>query len=198
VATGLIGRHNVQNLLAAAALVGCFALTHFTHAAGVHERVSATATHPRDHRGGVTLILQDRYLLLIALTVFILNLINTTGDFLLAQLVNRRAEAIALGAVDGARARQQFIGAFYWDFQTWVSALTALAQIVVVARVFKKMGIARALFLLPAFAITGYGASALMPGLALMAAVIAWWLINSGNTAPSTPLARSSGAGYSR
>jgi AAA family ATP:ADP antiporter len=111
--------------------------------------------------------MNDRYLLLIGISVLLLNLVNTNGDFILAQMVSAKAKAVyAAGA-----ARQQFIGGFYGDFQTWVSALTALVQILLVSRLFKTIGVGRALFLLPALAMTGYGAAAALPGLALVATV---------------------------
>ena len=155
-------------LVAAAALAICIFLTHASHGAGLRhrERTGKEAlSADRDSRGGFTLVVRDRYLLLIGLSVFVLNLINTNGDFILARLVHLRAEALA------APDRQRFIGTFYGDFQTYVSVLTAVAQIVVVGRVFKWVGVAGALFCMPVIAVTGYGASALVPALTLVATV---------------------------
>jgi hypothetical protein len=42
----------------------------------------------------LALILRDRYLLLIAGAVMLLTLVNTTGDFIVAQFVNGKAHAI--------------------------------------------------------------------------------------------------------
>jgi AAA family ATP:ADP antiporter len=86
---------------------------------------------------------------------------------MLAQLVNARAHAVSAGGA----SRQQFIAGFYGDFQTYVGVGTALMQVLLVGRLFKKIGIAHCLFLLPVFAFAGYGASALLPGLALVAVV---------------------------
>jgi len=94
-----------------------------------------------------------------------LNFVNTTGDFILARMVNDSAQALP------ASERKHFIGAFYGDFQTWVSTLTAVIQIVVVGRVFKRMGIGRALLFLPFVAVVGYGASAILPLLAVVGTV---------------------------
>jgi AAA family ATP:ADP antiporter len=155
-------------LVAAALLIGCVAFTHAGHQAGLRHRRQFPAAHrqaERDRRGGFTLVLHDRYLLLIAISVFILNLINTTGDFILAEMVNRQAHAVA----DTVEARRRFIGAFYGDFQTWVSSLTAIAQILLVARVFKTIGIGRSLWVVPVLAIAGYGGTVVLPGLALLA-----------------------------
>ena len=154
-------------LLAAALLAGCMVLTHKSHGAGLghRERVPDGPAHERDERGGFTLVIGDRYLLLIGLSVLFLNFVNTTGDFILAGMVNDRAQLLAV------TARRHFIGAFYGDFQTWVSTLTAVIQIVVVGRVFKKVGVGGALLFLPLLAVTGYGVAALAPLLAIVATV---------------------------
>jgi ATP:ADP antiporter, AAA family len=161
-------------LVAAALLTGCIALTHHGHMAGLAHRRLIPATHhsaPRDHRGGFGLVKHDRYLMLIAASVVILNLINTTGDFILAQIVNEHARTLATGAADATAVRRQFIAAFYGDFQTWVTVLTAVAQFLVVARVFKAIGVGHALYVLPIIAVTGYGATLLLPVLAVVACV---------------------------
>ena len=154
-------------LVAAGLLLGCAVLTHATQGAGTSHRtrVPDGVAGPRDARGGFTLVLRDRYLLLIGASVLALNLINTTGDFMLAQLVNARALTLAAGA------RHHFIGAFYGDFQTYISVLTAVVQILVVARVFKSVGVGSALLFMPLLAVSGYGASAFAPLLAVVATV---------------------------
>jgi AAA family ATP:ADP antiporter len=138
-----------------------------SHGAGLghRERVPDGPAQARDTRGGFALLMGDRYLLMIGLAVLLLNLVNTTGDFILAQMVNAKAAVLA------PDARRQYIGAFYGDFQTWISALTAVIQIVVVARVFKKVGVGGALMFLPVLAVAGYGLTAVIPVLALVAAV---------------------------
>jgi AAA family ATP:ADP antiporter len=153
-------------LVAAAILAMCILLTHLTHGHGLRREEAPDRDQVRDERGGFTLILRDRYLLLIAGAVILLNLINTTGDYILAELVNAKARSIT-----DAAARQRFIGHFYGNFQTWVSVLTAGVQILLVGRLFKVMGLGRSLFLLPLLAFAGYGASAIIPGLALVATV---------------------------
>jgi AAA family ATP:ADP antiporter len=160
--------HPHQLMLVAAGLLGgCMLLTHESHGAGLghRERVPDGPAQERDPRGGFTLLVNDRYLLLIGLSVLVLNFVNTTGDFILADLVNAKAGTLPVAV------RKHFIGSFYGDFQTWVSVLTAVVQIVVVARVFKKVGIGSALLFLPMLAVAGYGASAALPLLAVVAAV---------------------------
>lgn len=154
-------------LVAAAILVSCALLTHITYsvAAAHRSRVPHGSVQARDPRGGFTLVVHDRYLLWIALTVLLLNFVNTTGDFLLAQLVNGRALRLPQAL------RQHYIAAFYGDYQTVISVLTSAVQILVVARVFKGIGIGGALLFLPVFALAGYAASALFPLIGLVATV---------------------------
>ena len=154
-------------LVAAVLLMGCAVLTHAIHSAGARHRENVPAQQPvaRDRRGGFTLVVHDRYLRLIALSVLLLNLVNTNGDYILAELVNARALQIS----DANRGH--FIGAFYGDLQTWVSVLTALAQTFLVSRIFKAVGVSGALLFLPLIAVTGYGTSAFVPVLTLVATV---------------------------
>jgi len=168
VAARTIDGHPLHLMLLAALLLACCALlTHATHGVGSSHRARrpGEVAKERDVRGGFGLVMHDRYLLLIAASVLILNLINTTGDFMLAQFVNAKAHTLALGA------RRHFIGAFYGDLQTYVSVLAAAVQILVVSRVFKTVGVGGALLFMPALAVFGYGAAAFVPVLALVATV---------------------------
>lgn len=154
-------------LVAAAMLLSCALLTHLTYAAAGARRVRAPeAQQPaRDRRGGFSLVLSDHYLLLIAVSVLILNFVNTTGDFLLAQLVNAKAHTLPHAEQGG------YIAAFYGNFQTFISALTAAVQIFVVARAFKWIGIGGSLLFLPVFALSGYATSAIVPLLGVVSAI---------------------------
>jgi AAA family ATP:ADP antiporter len=163
--------HRLQSyqvmLCAAGLLVICIVLTHLTHEEALRVHHSSQARkEPRDPRGGFGIILRNRYLLLIAAAVVLLNLVNTTGDFILAKLVKARANALPTMI-----AREQYIGDFYASFHTWVTVLTASVQILLVGRLFGKLGLHRALFLLPLVALTGYCASAVLPVLALITTV---------------------------
>lgn len=124
-----------------------------------------------DPHNGFALLLADRYLLLIAGAVLLVNLANTTGDYMLAELASRAAQAASAGSADAEAARRTWLGIFYGNFQTAVSVLTALAQMLLVGRLFHRAGLERALFVLPAIVLFAYGAVALLPLLGLLAAV---------------------------
>jgi AAA family ATP:ADP antiporter len=169
-------------LLAALLVTGCMGCTALgarawrtrTGASGTEAPAVGTTFRSRsvhDPHNGFTLLLADRYLLLIACAVLLVNVVNTTGDYLLAELVSRAADAASVGATDAEAARRTWIGVFYGNFQTAISALTALAQMLLVARLFQRAGLERALFLLPAIVLLGYGAFALLPLLGLLATV---------------------------
>ncbi len=81
------------------------------------------AEKPLGKEGGFQLIRKDRYLLLIALLVLLLNVVNTTGEFLLGKLVVGAAEeAVAAANVAAANVdalKAAFIGEFYGNFFGW-------------------------------------------------------------------------------
>jgi AAA family ATP:ADP antiporter len=162
-------------LVAVALLLGCMACV----AAGTRAwRLRSAAAGGRgtgrtvhDPHSGFTILLHDRYLLLIAGAVLMVNVVNTTGDYMLAELVSRAADAAAAVADDAVAPRRIWIGVFYGNFQTAISVLTALAQLLLVARLFRWAGLERALFVLPVIVLMGYGTVALLPLLGLLTAV---------------------------
>src|SRR5581483_10562043 len=113
-----------------------------------------------DPRGGFQLLLGDRYLLLIGLSILVLNLVNTTGDQVMALLVQEQA-----GHIADPVARTRFMMSFYGNFQTWVSVLTAVMQVFVVGRMLRVTGVRGAMLVLPMLAFAGYGLLAAAPAL---------------------------------
>ena len=162
-------------LVAAALLLGCMACVAAGSRAWRRHADAAPGAGTRrtvhDPHSGFTILLHDRYLLLIACAVLLVNVVNTTGDYMLAELVSHAADAAAIGADDATDARRTWIGVFYGNFQTAISVLTALAQLLLVARLFRWAGLERALFVLPVIVLMGYGAVALLPLLGLLTAV---------------------------
>ncbi len=118
---------------------------------------------PLGKEGGFELVLKDRYLTWIAVLIILLNVVNTTGGFLLNSLVESRAAE----AVDEV-TRQQIVSLFFGGFDTAVSLLGLVIQLFVVSRVFKYMGIRGALFILPVIALANYAMIAVIPVLAVV------------------------------
>jgi ATP:ADP antiporter, AAA family len=115
---------------------------------------------------GFTLVFQSRYLRLIAVMLILLNVVNTTGEYILATMVEDAAIA-ATGATDGPEF-QRFIGAFYGDYFFYVNLGTVAIQALVVSRIVKVAGIAGVLFALPVVAFGTYGLVAFGVGLGAM------------------------------
>ena len=109
-----------------------------------------------DGKSGFTLLFSDPYLLLIALLVLALNVVNTSGEYLFGRFVVDAATQ-AHGAGEAAQAaRGRFIGEAYSSFYGNVNLLGLVLQMFVVSRVFKFLGVGRALFIHPFVAGAGY------------------------------------------
>jgi ATP:ADP antiporter, AAA family len=145
------------------------------------ERVNAR--HGHDHRatepitgaGGFSLVLRDRYLLLIACLLLVANLVNTTGEYVLSNAVREHAMELvpARAGVDPAAIaaeRRELIKAFYSDFFYWVNLVSFLIQAFLVSRILGKIGVRRALFVLPLVAFGSYAVIGAFGGLMLIRA----------------------------
>ena len=95
--------------------------------------------------------------------VLVANLVNTQGEFILAESIKAHAELFP------ASERAAIIGRFYGAFYSVVNAAALIVQALLVARILKSGGTRLALFLLPAVAMCGYGAIAMLPSLAVVA-----------------------------
>ena len=115
-------------LAAAGALALCFLLSY-----AIHRRAKADSAHfssgppeaPLLRTNGFRLILRDRYLLLIAVLIVLLNVVNTSGEFLLGKFVVAEAGR-AMGA--NLAGQEKFIGEFYGHFFSWVNLVGVLLQ----------------------------------------------------------------------
>jgi ATP:ADP antiporter, AAA family len=117
-----------------------------------------------DSRGVFSLVLRDRYLLLLGLMLLLANLVNTQGEYILADTVKAYAEQRP------PEARAAYIGGFYGNFYTVVNVASLVIQALVVSRLFKTVGARLMVFVLPAVALAAYGMMALVPVLAVVSA----------------------------
>jgi AAA family ATP:ADP antiporter len=104
--------------------------------------------------GGFRLVMSSGYLRLIAALVVLLNVVNTTGEYLIARLLTSHVKALALA--DPGFNRQAFIGAFSGDYQFWINVTAFLLQAFVTSRLVKHRGLRGALLALPLIALGGY------------------------------------------
>lgn len=118
--------------------------------------------------GGITLVLTDRYLFLLALLILLLNWVNTTGEYILAELVVRQAEAFAAGS-EGAKG--DFIAAFYGNYFFTVNLVTVFVQVFLVARIIRRIGVQHAVLILPLISLAGYGLVAFLPVFSILRVV---------------------------
>ncbi len=116
--------------------------------------------------GGFRLVFQDRYLMLVAALVVLLNWVNTTGEFLLADFVRRTAQSL-YGAGEIADVGV-FITSFYGDFFFWVTLVGLMLQLFLVSRIYRLVGVRGAILVLPVVAAIGYGLLIFVPVFALV------------------------------
>lgn len=122
---------------------------------------------PITGRNGFALVFGDRYLLLIAALMVVLNIVNTSGEFLLSKLVV--GEALQqFGSDAQLDERQRFIGGFYGTFFGRVNLLGLLLQLFVTSRLMRFMGVRGLLFILPVVALVNYSVIAVAPVLAVV------------------------------
>ena len=95
---------------------------------------------PLGRGGAFELIMRDRYLVWIAVLTILLNVVNTTGGFLLNKFVENAAMA-AFGGPGQDAERTNFIGAFMGSFYGNVNLLGLLLQLFVTSRVMRFLGV---------------------------------------------------------
>jgi AAA family ATP:ADP antiporter len=135
------------------------------------KKKAADAGKPLGKEGGFELIRKDRYLMLIAALTVLLNVVNTSGEYLFGRYVVEQSH-VAFGAgPETAADRERFIGDTYSRLFSTVNMLGFLLQMFVVSRVFKFLGVARSLYIHPLVALVGYLLMLRAPSLRLMAAV---------------------------
>lgn len=121
------------------------------------------AEEPLSKEGGFQLVLRNRYLLLIAFHVLLLNLVNTVGEFILSCLFEEAANNAVLAGTLVASEKSTFIRTMYAEFYGWVNLLGFLIQSLLVGRFIKYLGVRGSLFIGPLVSLAAYGTSAFQP-----------------------------------
>lgn len=117
--------------------------------------------------GGFHVVARSRYLLLIALFVMLLNVVNTTGGYILATFLNEHVTG-AVAASGGLLTAGELYGRFWGDYYSAVTALQLLIQLFLAARIFRWFGVRGAILVLPLVMIANYGLIAMVPVFALV------------------------------
>jgi len=121
------------------------------------------AAPPAKAAGAFALVFRTRYLLAIAAMMMLLNLVNSTGEFILGEVVSTTAsEAVAAGTSGGLNV-EDFIGEFYARFQLVVNIVGVLVQLFLVSRIIKYFGVRVGMLILPVISLGAYSLIAFYP-----------------------------------
>ncbi|HEY1336496.1 MAG TPA: Npt1/Npt2 family nucleotide transporter [Bryobacteraceae bacterium] len=155
-------------LTAAAGILVCLFLFHIVHrqsAARGREFTSGPADAPLAKTGAFSLMRRDRYLLLIAVLIVLLNLVNTSGEYIFGKFVTNAATAAAGADV---AAKEKFIGGVYGNYFFWTNLAGVLIQTFAVSRIFRYLGVGGALLIAPFFSFGFYTTFLLAPVIGLV------------------------------
>ena len=117
--------------------------------------------------GGFSLVLSNSYLRLVAALIVLLNVVNTTGEYLIARLLTAHVNELALQ--NPAFNKQAFIGAFMRRLPVLGEhRRRSLLQAFVASRLVKHRGLRGVLLALPLIALGGYSIIAAGAGFSLV------------------------------
>jgi ATP:ADP antiporter, AAA family len=163
-------------LVGAVALVGVAVITQVVHrresgraqALRAASPESALATEPHDMTGAFAMVLQNRYLALIAAFSLVFSIVNTNGEYMVGKLIKAAAalevERGTLNPADLVR----FIAARFNTYFQWTSWLSFAMQFLVVSRLIRWAGFGRAFFILPVIALLDGVAVTIAPVLTVL------------------------------
>ena len=160
-----------ERLLLAGAiiLVVCAFLARLAYRARPLREATPADDKPLEAGSGFGMIFSDRYLMLIATLTVLLNVINTSGEYLFGRYVVEMANTTHGTGPEAAAARDAFIGGVYSRLFSTVNLVGFVLQMFVVSRVIKFLGVGNALFIHPIIALSGYLLMLRAPSLTAMA-----------------------------
>ena len=121
-----------------------------------------------------SLVFRTRYLLMMAVMLMLANWVNTTGEYILGNIVKHHAGDLIAAGQSGGLTEGEIIGDFYSKYFTYVNILSLVLQLFVVSRIVKYLGITWAVMILPCIALGAYNILAFVPTLnAVLAAKVA-------------------------
>jgi AAA family ATP:ADP antiporter len=162
-----LGLYNMM-LVPAGVLMVCLLIVRLVNA---HETSDAVrkkeAEVPPGGKGGIAMIFSHRYLLLIAAIIFLLNLVNTNGEYILDRTLEAVKEERHL---DQAEAKI-WLGQFKATYFFWANLAGVVLQLFVASRVFKYLDVRGALYIYPLLVIGTYTGMTLAPAALLLTVV---------------------------
>jgi AAA family ATP:ADP antiporter len=155
-------------LVAAGILVLCLGLTWIANrreAGSARGAQKGDESAPLAGADGFSLVLRDRYLLLFAGLIFVLNWVTKTGDYVL----DRKLLATAHDVVQThGLSASAYVAQFKARYFEWVNGLGVALQLFAVSRVIKYLGLRAALVMMPVASLAGYGAAFAAPLLGVL------------------------------
>ena len=125
---------------------------------------TAVQPEPLTGPGGFQALLQDRYLLLVALLTLLANWVLNSSEYILDRTLLEFARSTTHGVADPIRFVGQFKATYFW----WVNLVGVVGQLFIVSRVLKYLGVGGALLLLPIVSLLGASAMLVLPALGLV------------------------------
>jgi AAA family ATP:ADP antiporter len=172
IADRLIGPFTIAQLMlvGAAVLFGSLAVTNaINRREGARPRPAPIKQPDRTaSSNGFALVMQTRFLLLMGVMLMLMNLVNTTGEYILGSIIKDTAVTMVAEGRNGGLSEEQLIGDFYSKYFSIVNVAGLLLQLFVVSRVVKYFGVPRAVMILPVIALAAYNVMFLAPTLLLV------------------------------
>ena len=161
-----------QLLLLGAAVLGTqVILTNYVdrreraHLTARKKAVAPSKTETAKHSKAFALVFKTRYLLLMAVMLMLANWVNTTGEYILGNIVKHHATELVASGQAGGLTEGQIIGDFYSKYFTYINVLSLILQLFVVSRIVKYLGIGWAVMILPFISLGAYNVLAFIPTL---------------------------------
>ena len=172
IADRLIGPFTIEQLMlvGAAVLFLSLGVTNAINAREGSRRKTAPASQPGTvaSPNAFSLVLHTRFLLLMGVMLMLMNLVNTTGEYILGSIIKDTAVAMVAEGRNGGLSEEQLIGDFYSKYFSIVNVVGLLLQLFVVSRVVKYFGVPASVMILPIIALTAYNVMFLAPTLLLV------------------------------
>jgi AAA family ATP:ADP antiporter len=163
-ATGVIRVEDIQRMLAEREATDAKAKPEQKKGSGDAGAAQSDAdAPPAKASGAFALVFRTRYLLAIAAMMMLLNLVNSTGEFILGEVVSTTANAAVAAGTSGGLNVDDFIGEFYARFQLIVNIVGVLVQLFLVSRIIKYFGVRGAMLVLPVISLGAYSLIAFYP-----------------------------------
>ena len=154
-------------LLGAAVLAAQLFLTNYIDRSERARRPAAqpkmVKAKPAPVENAFSMVFKTRYLLLMGLMLMMINWINTTGEYILGDIVKEHATAMVADGSANGLTEGQIIGDFYAEYFSLANALGLILQRFVVSRIIKHRGVAVALLILPAVSFGAYNILIFVP-----------------------------------